>query len=211
VTGALGIGALALLVGAGSSGAAAQEVRATAFGAAVTNAEVEDTRQARGLGGGIGAEVTFRRFRAEVSYLHAALEADYSIQPDYNLDQLDLSLSWFWRPYLAAQIGAARRFTSPEFVAQEVGLFRIGVLSETRLARIAGIWARGAYLPLTRYSGGGSAGLGLELGLGVDLGSPEGRFAGFAAFAYQRLDRNAAAEAPLQFSVGQAGVRVRLR
>jgi hypothetical protein len=211
VTRALGIGALALLVGAVLSRAAAQEVRASAFGAAVTNAEVENTRQARGLGGGIGAQVAFTRFRAEVSYLHAALKADYSIQPDYNVDQVDLSLSWFWRPYLAAQIGAARRFTSPEFVAQEVGLFRLGILSQARLARIAGIWARGAYLPLSRFSGGGSTGLGLELGMGVEVGYPEGRVKGFAAFAYQRLDRNAGAEAPLQFSVGQAGVRVRLR
>jgi hypothetical protein len=210
MTRAVGIITMALLLGRASR-ANAQEVLASAFGAAVTNAEVKDIRQARGLAGGIGAQVKFDRFRAEASYLHAALEADFSIQPDYNLNQVDVYLSWFWRPYLAAQIGAARRFTSPDFVAQDVGLLRIGVLSETRLARIAGIWAKGAYLPLTRFSGGGSAGLGLEVGLGVEVGSAEGRVKGFAAFAYQRLDRNAAAKAPLQFSVGQAGVRLRLR
>jgi len=188
---------------------AAQEVRASAFGAAVTNAEIEDTRQARGLGGGVGARVAFPRFRGEAAYLHAALHADYSSQPDYNLDQLDIYLTWFFRPYLGAQIGAVRRFTSPEFSAQDVGSLRLGIVSETRLATIAGVWARGAYVPLARFSGGGSTSLGLELGLGVEVGRLDGRLQGFAAFEYQRLDRSDA-DAALQFSVGQAGIRLRL-
>lgn len=189
--------------------AAAQTVHLAGFGAAATNTEVEDTRQARGLGFGVGARAEHAPFRAEVRYLHAALSADFSIQPDYNVDEIDLVVTWFWRPYLAAQIGAARRFVSPDLVAQDVGLIRVGVLSETRLARIAGLWVRGAYLPLSRFSGGGSAGLGLEIGLGVEVGDPAARLQGFAAFEYQRIDREAAAEAPLQFSVGQLGVRFR--
>jgi hypothetical protein len=187
----------------------AQDLLLAAFGAAATNAEVEDTRQARGLGFGVAVRAERSRLRAEARYLHAALSADFSIQPDYNVDELDLTVSWFWRPYLAAQVGAARRFVSPEFVAQDVGLIRVGVLSESRLASIAGVWVRGAYVPLSRFSGGGSAGLGLEFGLGVALGDPAARVQAFAAFDYQRIDRDAAGEAPLQFSVGQLGVRVR--
>jgi hypothetical protein len=189
--------------------AAAQVVHLAAFGAAATNTEVEDTRQARGLGFGVGARAEHSRFRAVARYLHAALSADFSIQPDYNVDEVDLVVTWFWRPYLAAQIGAARRFISPDLVAQDVGLIRIGVLSESRLARIAGLWVRGAYLPVSRFSGGGSAGLGLEIGLGVEVGDPDGRLQGFASFDYQRIDREAADEAPLQFSVGEMGIRVR--
>jgi hypothetical protein len=151
------------------------------------------------------------KFRVETRALHAALRADFSIQPDYHVDQLDLSGSWFWRPYLALQLGATRRFTAPDFVAQDVGLLRIGVLSETPIARIAGVWVRGAYLPVTRFSGGGGAGLGLEVGLGAEVGSPSGRLRGFVGFDYQRINRNSgAASAPLQFSSGQAGIRVRL-
>ena len=145
----------------------------------------------------------------EARYVHAALKADFSIQPDYNVDEVDLVATWLWRPYLAPQVGVARRFVSPELVAQDVGVLRVGVLSEVRLARIAGVWVRGAYLPVTRFSGGGSASLGLEIGLGVEVGDPAAKLQGFASFDYQRIDRNAAAEAPLQYSVGQAGVRIR--
>jgi hypothetical protein len=190
--------------------AAAQVVRVAGFGVAATNDEVEDTRQARGLGLGVGARVTLSRFRVEARYLHAALQADFSIQPDYDVDEVDLVATWLWRSYLSPQVGVARRFVSPDFAAQDVGVARIGALSEVRLARIAGLWVRGAYLPLTRFSGGGSASLGLEIGLGVEVGDPAAKLQGFASFDYQRIDRNAAAEAPLQYSVGQAGVRLRL-
>jgi hypothetical protein len=203
--------ALALLTLGPSVAAPAQTIGVTVFGVAATNGEISDTRQARGLGFGGGARIELGKFRVEARALHATLRADFSVQPDYDVDQVDLSGSWFWRPYLALQLGATRRFTAPDFVAQDVGLMRIGVLSESRIAQIAGIWVRGAYLPVTRFSGGGSAGLGLELGLGVEVGSPGGRLQGFAAFDYQRIDRDAgAASASLQFSSGQAGLRLRL-
>jgi hypothetical protein len=52
--------------------------------------------------------------------------------------------------------------------------------------------------------------LGLEIGLGVEVGDPAARLQGFGSFEYQRIDREAAAEAPLQFSVGLLGVKLRL-
>lgn len=189
---------------------AAQTVQLSAFGAAATNSEVVDTRQARGLGFGVGVRAERSRLRAEARYLHAGLSADFSLQPDYNVNEVDLMVTWFWRPYLAAQIGAARRFMNPDLVAQDVGLIRVGVLSEARLARIAGLWVRGAYLPVSRFSGGGSAGLGLEIALGVELGEPEARLRGFVSFDYQRIDRESAAKAPLQFSLSRLGARLRL-
>jgi hypothetical protein len=194
---------------ASASPAMAQSILLTGFGAAATNSEVEDTRQARGLGFGFGARAERSRFRVEARYLHAALRADFSIQQDYNLDQLDLAVTWFWRPYLAAQVGAARRFISPDLAAQDVGAVRLGVLSEIRLHRLAGLWVRGALLPVSRFSGGGSASMGLEVGLGVEIGDQVARFQGFASFDYQRLNRHTSAETPLHFSVGQAGVRYR--
>lgn len=188
----------------------AQTVRVAAFGVAATNSEVEGTREAKGLGFGAAARVERSRFRLDARFMHAALRADFAIQPDYDLNEVDLAVTYFWRPYLAAQVGLARRFMSPDFVAQDVGLVRVGVLSEARLARVAGLWVRGAYLPVSRFSGGGSAGFGVEVGLGADIGPPQGRVQGIAEFDYQRIDRNAAAAAPLQFSAGRLGVRVRL-
>ena len=189
---------------------AGQTIRVGGSAVAATSAEVEDTRQARGVGFGIGATAERNRWRVEARYYYAALKADYSIQPDYDVNQLDLAATWFWRPYLAPQLGVTRRFVRPELVAQEVGFARIGVLSEVRLARLAGLWVRGSYLPFSRFSGGGSAGLGLEMGLGIELGIPTARVQGFAGFEYQRIDRETSADAPLQFSVGQIGVRLRL-
>lgn len=199
-----------LLVVLAPPGAEAQVVRVGAFGVAATNAEVEDTRQARGLGAGVSAEAEWKRLRVEGRFVHAALQADFSVQPDYNVDQFDVIATWYWRPYLAVHAGLGRRFMSPELVAQDVGLARIGVRSDVRLASVAGVWVRGAYLPFSRFSGGGSADLGLEIALGVEVGAPASRFLGFATFEYQRLDREAAGEAPLQFSVGQIGAKFRL-
>lgn len=189
---------------------AGQTARVSAFGVAATNAEVVETRQTRGLGFGVGARTEWSRWRVEARYLHAALQADFSVQPDYDVNEIDLAATWFWRPYLAPELGVARRFVSPELAAQDVGVVRIGALSEVRLARVAGLWVRGSWLPVSRFSGGGSAGFGVEVGLGVEVGAPTDRFQGFAGFEYQRIDREAASEAPLQFSVGQAGVRLRL-
>lgn len=188
---------------------AAQTVRVLAFGGAVTNSEVDGTREAKGLGFGAGIRADRSRFRGELRYLHAALRGDFSIQPDYNMDEVDVAVTYFWRPFLAAHVAVARRFVSPDLVAQDVGIVRVGVLSEVRLARVAGLWVRGGFLPLSRFSGGGSAGVGFEVGLGTDLGRPEGRLQAFLAFDYQRLDREAAAPVPIQFSVGQVGVRLR--
>jgi hypothetical protein len=187
-----------------------QTLRVDAFGVAATNAEVEDIRQTRGLGAGIGAMAEWSRWRAEARYFHSALQADFSIQPDYDVDEIDVAGTWFWRPYLAPQVGVSRRFVSPEFAAQEVGFVRAGLLSEVRLARLAGLWVRGSWLPYSRFSGGGSAGFGVEVGLGVTVGAPTDRFQGFAAFEYQRIDRETSADAPLQFSIGQLGARMRL-
>jgi hypothetical protein len=187
-----------------------QVVHVALSGTAATNAEVTDERQAKGLGVAGAVRVELRRFRVEGRVLHAALRADFSLQPDYHVDEIDLTGSWFWRPFLAFQVGAARRFVSPDFVAQEVGLVRLGVLSEARLARVAQIWVRGAWLPFTGFSGGGTASPGFELGLGTGIAPRESRLQGFVEYQYQRIDRHAAGDAPIQFSVAFAGVRLRL-
>jgi hypothetical protein len=201
---------LAALVLAGGS-AAAQSVHGETFAVAASNAEVDDTRQARGLGFGVSGRLDYSRFRFEARVQHAALKADFSIQPDYHLDQLDLAVSWFWRPFLALQLGFARRFVNPDLVAQDLGLLRAGVSSETRIARVAAISVRGAWLPLTRFSGGGDGGPGLEVGIGASVGATDARVQGFVAYDYTRIDRETGfGPAPLQYSIGRAGVSVRI-
>jgi len=213
----VGLLTAALAIGA-TFPAAAQEWEAAVYGVAATNGEVERVRQARGLGLGAQVSARFGRWSVQARGYTASLRADFSVQPDYALDGVDLLGAYSWRPYLAIQAGAGRRFVRPDFVAQEIGVLRVGVLSQTRVARLAQMWARGAVLPLARFSGGGSSGLGLELGFGTRIGNPLSRWVFMVEYEYQRLDRTVDArdpvgriEAPIQTSVARVGAGYRLR
>ena len=190
--------------------AAAQDLDFTIYGLAATNAEVDHTRQARGFGAGINAGVDLGSFRAEVRGETASLHADFSVQPDYSVGDLSALVLYRWWPALALEIGAGRRLVSPDLVAQEVGVVRVGLLSGTRLSSFGRIQASAAYLPVTRWSGGGDAGLAFEIGFGVSVGPAKGRFAGIAEYFYQRIDREVNGEAvPIQFSAARIGITMR--
>lgn len=190
--------------------AEAQRIEVTAYGVAATNAEVDRIRQAKGLGLGAVLGLDFGRYQVEVQALTASLHADFKIQPNYAVHELSLLTTYRWRPALSFQVGVGRRFTNPDFVAQEVGVLRLGLLTQTTLSRIGRIWGRAAYLPVTRFSGGGGSGLALELGMGVRIGPPDSRFNGIAEYAYQRIDREVnGGSAPIRFSAMRAGVRAR--
>jgi hypothetical protein len=185
----------------------AQVVEAAAFGLAVSNAEVDRTREARGLGVGGQVGVDFGRWRIDAQGLTASLKADFDIQPDYAVNELAVLGTYRWRPALALQVGAGRRFASPDFVAQDVGVIRVGLLTETPLSSLGRLHARAAYLPLARFSGGGRHGLAMELGLGLRLGPTGGRFAAVVDYAYQRIDREVNGSAvPIRYSVARVGV-----
>jgi hypothetical protein len=191
--------------------AAAQTVQIAGYGVAATNSEVERVRQVRGLGLGADVRVSFARFRLEARGVSASLQADYSIQQDYTVRQLQAVATYLWRPLLAFQLGLDRRFASPDLAAQEVGLFRVGVLSETRLSSLARVQGNLAWLPLARFSGGGGSSFGAELGFGVGVGRAAGRLEGIVEYTYQRIDRKVnGLGVPLTFSVVRAGVRSRL-
>jgi hypothetical protein len=190
--------------------AEAQKIEVIAYGLAATNAEVDRTRQAKGLGLGAVLGLDFGRYQVDVQALTASLHADFKIQPNYAVHELSLLTTYRWRPALSFQLGAGRRFTSPDFVAQEVGVLRIGLLTETTLSSIGRIWARAAYLPVTRFSGGGGSDLALELGMGVRIGPADSRFNGIAEYAYQRIDREVnGGSVPIRFSEMRAGLRAR--
>lgn len=197
------------LIGAGP--ARAQRVHVSAYGAAASNSEVERVRQARGLGVGADLRLEFPRFRLEVRGLTSSLRADFSVQPDYAFHELQALVAYTaWAP-LALQLGIGRRFTAPAFAAQEIGFLSIGAGSETRLTSLARIGARAAYLPLTRFSGGGSSSFAAELGLRLGIGRPTGRFEGIAEYAYQRIDRKVNGRtSPITFSVARVGLGTRL-
>jgi hypothetical protein len=203
------VGLSLILLAAGA--AAAQTVQLTGYGVAATNSEVERVRQVRGLGVGADLRMDFGRFRVEARGISASLQADYSLQQDYVLRQLQAVATFRWRPLLAFQAGVDRRFASPDLAAQEIGLIRVGMLSETRLSSLARVQAHLAWLPLARFSGGGRSSFGAELGLGVGVGRATGRLEGVVEYTYQRIDRKVNGEGvPITFSVARVGVRTRI-
>jgi hypothetical protein len=201
-------GTLLLLVLAQRS--EAQTWHAAVYGVAASNSEVERVRQARGLGvaGDIGVDLG--RASIEVRGLTASLKADFTVQPDYAMHVVEGVATYRWRAPLAFQVGVERRFFSPDFAAQDVGLLRTGVLLETRLSSLGVIRGYASYLPLTRFSGGGDAGFGAELGLGIGVGRAESRVRGLLEYTYQRIDRRVSNEkVPIVTSIGRLGVGAR--
>jgi len=177
------------------------------YAVAASNAEVSRVREARGFGAGATVGLTRGRFRVEVQGLTASLQADFALQPDYALNELSVLGTYRWRPALSIQVGGGRRFTSPDFAAQDVGVLRVGLLTETPLTTLARMYARAAYLPLTKFDGGGSSTLALELGLGLSLGLREGRYAGILACEYQRIDRKVHDnDVPIRSSIVRLGL-----
>jgi hypothetical protein len=188
----------------------AQNFEADIYGVAVSNSEIDSVREAKGLGIAADARWQQGRWRVELSGLTASLRADFSVQPDYALHELSAAASYLWGPGLWLQLGIGRRFVSPDFTAQEVGLFRVGLVSEARLSSLAQIQARANYFPLTRFSGGGDTGLALGFGLGARVGRATGRFHGIVEYTYERIDRKVnEADTPIKFSVARAGLGAR--
>lgn len=190
--------------------AAAQDFDGRVYGLAASNAEVDRVREARGFGLGADVGAGLGRWRLEVRGSTASLHADFAIQPDYAVNELAVLGSYRWRPALALQVGAARRFTSPDFAAQDVGLLKVGLLVETHLSSLARVRLSGAYLPVTRFSGGGGSNLAMELGFGLSLGPTAGRVTGVIEYEYQRLDREVNGSAvPIRYSVARVGLAAR--
>jgi hypothetical protein len=77
----------------------------------------------------------------------------------------------------------------PEFAAQEAGAARVGVRLSQLVDRDVRLLLRGNYLPAAKFSGGGSASFGLEVGLGVTTDLARGRVRLSAEYEFQYFNR----------------------
>jgi hypothetical protein len=113
--------------------------------------------------------------------------------------------------YLTLELGVTKRSADSEFAAQSVGAIRIGARTQYLLGPGATVWLRGAYLAGAQFSGGGSAPIAMELGLGLEIRwSRHLRMA--VQYAFQRLDRKThpAGGPEASVPIEQALARVRL-
>lgn len=191
---------------------AAQTIRLAAHGAYGTYQEATDDREWRGLGYGGSAEVRGRKLRLEGAVTRFTL--DPAAGSPAVLSSMH-ALAWDARAGLGLgssfwlEAGAGRLTMDPKLAAQDVGFVRVGLLSESRFSRHADVWARAAYLPVTRYSGGGSARMAVELGFGIHLGLGRGRFHVRAGYQFQRMDRTVGGrDVPIQTTSARLGFGV---
>ncbi len=189
--------------------ARAQKIRLGLSGVGMSYAETNESRSWEG--GGLAGSLVLRigRFGLDAYGFAAKMTADSTNVSDFDLLWGDLRASFFIVPMVAIEAGFGRRATNPEFAAQDVGLWRLGILSETQLTRLGIIWIRGAYLIAPKFEGGGDADLAVEIGLGLAVGTANGRFRVRADYEFQRIDREVSgADAPIQYSLAKLGVEV---
>jgi hypothetical protein len=187
----------------------AQTVRLGVHVVGLTHTEIAPERRAEGAGLGGLISVRWRRFGLDLSGHVARLDSVDGGPKLFDLYQGDVRLSYRVATGLALEVGAGRRIIEPDFAAQDVGLTRAGILTEIPLSSLGHVWGRGAYLVAPRFSGGGTAGLAVELGFGAGLGTRNGRVRGRVEYEFQRIDRSVnQVPVPIQTSVGKVGIDV---
>jgi hypothetical protein len=189
--------------------ARAQKVRVGIHGVSITHTEISKDRRVEG--GGIGGLVSVRlgRFGLDLSGHVARLDSVGGGPKAFDELAGDVRVSYRVAQAFAFEVGAGRRIVDPTFAAEDVGLGRAGILSEIPLSSIGSVWGRGAYLLAPKFSGGGSAGLAVELGFGAGIGTRNGRFRFRAEYEFQRIDRTVNnTDVPIQVSTGKVGFDV---
>ena len=175
----------------------------------MTYTELTDATKAEGVGGGATLQLRWRRFGLEGLVAKARMKPVNEALEQYDFVQFDVRLNYWIASLVAIEVGGEWWSIDPQFAAQEVGAGRIGIVSQYPLANISEIWARGAYLINPRFSGGGEAGLAVEVGLGIAVGTSNRRFRVVAESNFQRIDRRVnGVEVPLQLTQARLGVVV---
>ncbi len=202
--------AAALVLTATTPFAAQKPLRLGIHSVGMTYTELTDATKSEGVGAGATLQLRWRRFGLEGLVAKARLKPVNNDElQEYDFVQFDVRLNYWIASIVALEIGGEWWQIDPEFAAQEVGAGRIGIVSRYPLAKISEIWARGAYLINPRFSGGGEAGLAVEVGLGVAVGTSNGRFRVVAESNFQRIDRRVnGVEVPLQLTQARLGVVV---
>jgi hypothetical protein len=167
----------------------------------------------RGVGPGVAGTVTYHRVTADMALASIRMSptGGSGATESFRATLIDAWLRWNALDYLGLEVGLTKRSAYAELAAQSVGAVRIGARTHYLLGPGATIWLRGDYLAGAQFSGGGSAPLAMELGLGLDIRwSRQVRAA--AQYSFQRLDRktNPAGGAEVSVPIEQALVRVGL-
>jgi len=162
---------LATVCALAAAPAAAQRVAIAPQATLVDYGEVSSALRFRGVGPAVQGSLTFGKFAAEGSFLSVQMDpTDHaSVNEGFKATEIVGRVRYEATGYLGLELGLISRTTDSEFAAQSVGAATVGVRAHYLLGPGARVWARGAYLAAATFSGGGSAPLSFEVGLGVDI------------------------------------------
>jgi hypothetical protein len=202
---------------AGASTLAAQRLQFN-VGAQFAFADYKETAEALHYqGGGAGFWVAFKKGRlsGDGSFLatsYKPVDDGFGFE-DFKTNQIDGRLRYYVASGVSVETGFTRRIVDPEFTAQSATAARFGLHASYLLGPGANLSLRGNYLAGGKFSGGGTAPFGLEVGLGLSVGAVNGRWRVTADYEFQRFNRvtdNGSGEVkvPLQQALARVGAAV---
>ena len=169
----------------------------------------------QGGGAGFWAGLTKGKFSADGSFLAVSYKPvdEGSGFEDFKTTQIDGKLRYYIGSGVSGEVGFTRRVADDEFKAQSLAAARVGIRAAYLLGPGANISLRGNYLPGAKFSGGGKASFGLEVGLGLSVGATNGRWRVTADYEFQRFNRVTTtggfeARVPLQQALARVGAAV---
>ena len=177
--------------------------------------EVASSLRYSGLGPGATARVTWHRFTidAAIASLRMTPASGSAATQGFRALEIDAWLRWDALNYVSFEVGLTKRSPDADFAAQSLGAVRVGARTRYLLGPGATVWLRGDYLAGAQFSGGGTAPVALELGLGLDVELSR-HLRAAVDYSLQRLDRKtnpaggAEASVPIEQSLARAGLAV---
>lgn len=197
----------ALLCAGGT--AAAQTASLGVQGALGDYREVTSNLHYTGVGGGLSLALRVGRLSAEGSAVRINYDPKNSSLglASFKMTEFDGWLGYDVGAGVTAEVGLLRHNVDPALTAQEMDAARVGLRYSKALGPGATVALRGNYLAGAKFTGGGSAGLAMELGLLVSAGPQNGHFRVNGEFGFQRVDRKVGGVAvPIQQSLVRVGV-----
>jgi hypothetical protein len=205
------LGMSVALLAALVAGARAQGIKASVGvqGAFGDYREVDSSLAFRGKGVAGTATVSWRKLGADVEVTSLTYDPHGGgASQSFKSTQVDVHLRWYIAGQVSFETGFTKRTVDPEFTAQSMGAVRIGVRGLYNIGPGASLSLRGNYLAGSKFSGGGTAGFGVELGLGISVGRRDGRFRLTGDYGFQRVNRKTTSDVPIQQSLARLGVAV---
>jgi hypothetical protein len=193
--------------------AGAQHVAAGAQLAFATYGEQGTSLRFGGSGPSAQISLGWRRLGLTLGAARFAFDptAGGSVAESFDMTHVEARLRVRATRLVDVEAGFVDRDIAPEHAAQSVAAIRLGVLATFPLHVDSDVAVRASYLGGSKFSGGGSAPFGVEIGLGVGY-APWKRWLTLTGdLEFQRFDRRIDAvdgriSAPIQSTVARLGV-----